>query len=86
MSEHRTVQLIILSPKLGDDRREFDPDDSQQLEEAEKTFRQKLEEGFAAFKMVGKDRKEGEQVFSLKEALKDPLAKAIMFIPGIVGG
>jgi len=74
-------ELILMHERLGDDRRDWNPDDPAQRKKIEEVFKEKLAAGWAAFKMKGKDRKDGEQITEF-----DPNAKAILMVPPLVGG
>lgn len=66
--------------KEGDVKLEWDPDNEQEVEVAERAFKENIKKDFKAFRMYGNGKK-GESLTKF-----DKTAEKILFVPPIVGG
>lgn len=72
--------LRVMDTQAGDIKTTWDPDNDDEVEEAERIFDKMKAKGFAAYR-VGK---EGDKFGLMREF--DPDAKAIIMAPPIAGG
>lgn len=73
------MAIQIVMDRNGDSRHRFDPNDTQELADAEQRFRELIGAGFTA--AVRTRPGQGSRVRSF-----DPSAEETVFFPGLVGG
>jgi hypothetical protein len=73
------MHLQIVMDKSGDTRHRFDPEDTREVGEAERRFRELTGAGFIAAKRTGDGTPELVRHF-------DPAARETVFMPRLVGG
>jgi hypothetical protein len=73
------VMMESTDPEGGDKRVTWDPDNEDEVEDAEKEFNEKIKKGWTAFKV-----KRGKKDEKIKKF--DPEEGAIIFVPQMAGG
>lgn len=72
---------MAIMGKAGDSKYIWDPNSTVECEVAQSTFDAYRARGYLAFRVVGKDGSEGDQMMEF-----DPTAGRIIFVPPMAGG